>query len=66
MYFINEKYLTLYYMKHPKFPTDKKGFAMSPMREPVDQDGEVAFIFSYLQLVNRQPRKSGRLAGVTA
>jgi len=66
MYFINEKYLKLYYMKHPKFPTDGKGFALSPMRDPIDQDGEVGFIFSYIQLVNRQPRKSGRLAGVTA
>ena len=66
MYFINEKYVKLYYMKHPKFPTDAKGFAVSPMREPVDQDGEVGFIFSYVQLVNSQPRKSGRLTGVTA
>ncbi len=66
MYFINEKYVKLYYIKHPKFPTDAKGFAVSPMREPVDQDGEVGFIFSYVQLVNSQPRKSGRLAGVTA
>lgn len=66
MYFVNEKHVILYYMKHPKFPTDKKGFAVSPMREPIDQDGEVGFIFSYLQLVNKQPRKSGRLAGVTA
>lgn len=66
MYFLNEKYIQLYYMKHPKFPTDGKGFAMSKMREPIDQDGEVGFIFSYIQLVNKQPRKSGRLAGVTA
>jgi hypothetical protein len=66
MYFINEKYLQLYYMKHPKYPTDAKGFAMSPMREPVDQDGEVGFIFSYIQLVNKRPARSGRLAGVTA
>jgi len=66
MYFINEKYVKLYYIKHPKFPTDAKGFAVSTMREPVDQDGEVGFIFSYVQLVNSQPRKSGRLAGVTA
>jgi hypothetical protein len=66
VYFINEKYVNLYYMKHPKFPTDAKGFAVSPMREPVDQDGEVGFIFSYVQLVNRNPRRSGRLAGVTA
>lgn len=66
MYFINEKYVNLYYMKHPQFPTDAKGFAVSPMREPVDQDGQVGFIFSYLQLVNRNPRRSGRLTGVTA
>jgi len=66
IYFINEKYVNLYYMKHPQFPTDAKGFAVSPMREPVDQDGQVGFIFSYLQLVNRNPRRSGRLTGVTA
>lgn len=66
VYFINEKYVKLYYMKHPKYPTDAKGFAVSPMREPVDQDGEVGFIFSYLQLVNSNPRRSGRLTGVTA
>ncbi len=66
IFFINEKYLKLYYMKHPKFPTDAKGFAVSPLRDPVDQDGQVGFIFSYLQLVNSQPRKSGRLVGATA
>lgn len=66
LYMINEKYLKLYYMKHPKFPTDAKGFAVSPMREPVDQDGEVGFIFSYVQLVNSQPRRSGRMSGITA
>lgn len=66
IFFINEKYLKLYYMKHPKFPTDAKGFAVSPLREPVDQDGQVGFIFSYLQLVNSNPRRSGRLVGCTA
>lgn len=66
MYFINEKYLNLYYMKHPQFPTDAKGFAVSPMRDPIDQDGQVGYIFNYVQLVNRNPRRSGRLTGVTA
>lgn len=66
MYFINEKYVTLYFMKHPKFPTDAKGFAVTPLRDPVNQDGQVGFIFWYGQLVNSNPRRSGRLAGVTA
>jgi len=66
MYFINEKYLKLYYMKHPKFPTDAKGFAVTPLRDPVNQDGQVGFIFWYGQLVNSNPRRSGRLTGVTA
>ena len=66
VYFINEKYVQLYYMKHPKFPTDAKGFAVSPLRDPIDQDGQVGFIFSYVQLVNKRPGRSGRLTGVTA
>jgi len=66
IYFLNEKYLQFYHMKHPKFPTDNRGFAVSEMREPVNQDGEVGFIFNYSQLVCDQPRKQGRLVGVTA
>lgn len=66
MYFINEKYLNLYYMKHPKFPTDKNGFIVTDMREPVNQDGQVGFILWYGNLVNSQPRRSGVLRGVTA
>jgi len=66
MYFINEKYLKLYYMKHPKFPTDAKGFTVTPLRDPVNQDGQVGYIFWYGQLVNSNPRRSGRLTGVTA
>ena len=66
VYFINEKYVKMYYMKHPKYPTDAKGFAVTPLRDPVNQDGQVGFIFWYGQLVNSNPRRSGRLAGVTA
>ncbi len=66
VYFVNEKYLKLYYMRHPKHPTDGKGFIVTPLREPVNQDGQVGFIFWYGNLINTQPRRSGVLRGVTA
>jgi hypothetical protein len=66
IFFLNENTLNLYYMKHPKFPTDSRGFAVSKMREPINQDGEVGYIFNYSQLVCDEPRKNGRLVGVTA
>jgi len=66
MYFINEKYLDLYYMKHPKHPTDSKGFTVTPLREPTNQDGQVGFILWYGNMINTQPRRSGVLRGVTA
>lgn len=66
MYFLNEKYLDLYYMNHPKHPTDGRGFTVTPMREPTNQDGQVGFILWYGNLINTQPRKSGVLRGVTA
>jgi hypothetical protein len=66
VYFINEKYLKLYFMKHPKHPTDGKGFTVTPLREPVNQDGQVGFIFWYGNMINTQPRRSGVLRGVTA
>jgi hypothetical protein len=66
MYFINEKYVKLYYMKHAKHPTDSRGMTMTPLREPVDQDGQVGFILWYGNLVNSNPRRSGRVTGATA
>jgi hypothetical protein len=66
MYFINEKYLDLYFMKHPKHSTDGRGFTVTPLREPTNQDGQVGFILWYGNLINTQPRKSGVLRGVTA
>lgn len=66
IWFINEKHLNFYHMQHPKFPTDKKGFTVTPMREPTNQDGQVGYILWYGQLVNDEPRKSGVLVGATA
>lgn len=66
VYFINEKYVNLYYMKHAKHPTDKRGMTMTPLREPVNQDGQVGFLLWYGNLVNTNPRRSGRLVGATA
>lgn len=66
MFFINEKYVKMYYLKHPKHPTDSNGLAMSPLREPINQDGQVGYILSYLQMANSNPRRSGRFVGATA
>lgn len=66
IYFINEKYVKLYYMKHAKHPTDSRGMTLTPLREPTDQDGQVGFILWYGNLVNSQPRKSARATGATA
>ena len=65
MYFLNEKYLDVIYLAHPDFPTDKKGFAMSKMREPTDQDGKVGYILSYLNFICTQPRKQGVIRSVS-
>jgi hypothetical protein len=66
IYFLNMKYLQLYYMKHAKHPTDSRGFTVTPLREPVNQDGQVGFVLWYGNLINTQPRRSGVLRGVTA
>lgn len=66
LYMINEKYVKLYYMKHAKYPTDSNGLTVTPLREPVDQDGQVGYILWAGNLINSQPRRSARATGVTA
>jgi len=63
---LNEKYLRIFTLKHPKYPTDKRGFAMSPFVVPTSQDGQLAYILIYMNLVNTQCRRSGALVGITA
>ena len=65
LYFLNEKYIDLVYMSHPDFPTDKMGFAVSPMRVPTDQDGKIAYIFSYLNLICTKPKRQGVIRSVS-
>ncbi len=66
MFFLNTKYLEMYVGDHPKHPTDKSGFTVTPMKEPHDQDGEVGFILFYGQLINKRPSRSAKSTGVTA
>jgi len=65
LYFLNEKYINLIYMSHPDFPTDKMGFAVSPMRVPTDQDGKVAYIFWYGNLICVKPKRQGVIRSVS-
>jgi len=65
LYFLNEKYLELINMKHPDYPTDKMGFTVTKMREPVDQDGKVAYILFYGNLICTQPRRQGVIRSVS-
>jgi len=65
LYFLNEKYLKVVYLSHPDYPTDKKGFATTKLREPTDQDGKVGYILSYLNFICTQPRKEGVIRSVS-
>lgn len=66
MFFLNTNYIELIVGDHPKHPTDKSGFTVTPMREPHDQDGQVGFILFYGQLINKRPSRSARSSGLTA
>lgn len=65
-YFLNYKYLKVFTLKHPKYPSRQDGFTVTDMREPSDQDGTVGYILNYFQLVNLAPRRSGVGRGITA
>lgn len=66
IWMLNEKYLKLYTLKHPKYPTDKNGIATSPFVVPSTQDGQLAYLIIYLNLIDLQCRKQGVLVGCTA
>lgn len=61
MFFLNTSTFEMRYLPHPKHPTDSNGFAMRPMAEPDNQDGEVGFIFFYHNLICVEPRANGQL-----
>ncbi len=66
VWFLNEKYLYMNTLKHPKYPTDKLGFSQSPLVVPDAQDGQLGFILWYGNLVNTQCRRHAVLVGATA
>ncbi len=61
MFFLNTKTFRYGYLKHPKYKTDKNGFALRPLQAPDRQDGQVGFIFHYHQLACIEPRANGQL-----
>ena len=65
MYFLNERYLKFVTLKHPDYPTDGRGFTVTKMREPTDQDGKVGYILWYGNLICTQPRRQGVDRGIT-
>lgn len=64
MFFLNTKYIKFYTLKHPLYATTKEGFAMSDLRRPDTQDGQLGYIFWYGNLVNTAPRRQGRWTGI--
>jgi len=66
VFFLNEKYLQFYTLKQVGRKSKENGFAMTDMKEPVDQDGEVAQILWYGNLTCNECRRQGRMVGCTA
>lgn len=65
MYMLNENFIDLWHMKHPVHSTNSRGFSVTPMREPINQDGQLGYVLFYGQYLNIQPRLSGRMAGIS-
>jgi len=65
MYLLYEPSLQWYFMKHPKFTTDKYGFAESPNMTPYNQDGGVKRIHTYCALAVNELRRNGKIIGLT-
>lgn len=68
IYFLNTSRLKMHILRNKmeKGSTKKMGISMTEMKKPVDQDGEVAQLLLYCELVCSEPRTQYRLAGVTS
>jgi len=64
-YMLNTNTIDYYYLKHPKHPTDNRGFTMSDLREPTNQDGQIGFILWYGAFVCLNPRHNGVIRGLS-
>ena len=66
MLFLNEDFLKFVHMKHPKHPTDKRGFTYVPLKEGIDQDysykGVSPIIVVLLKIVNKCLTKKTKYA----
>lgn len=65
MFMLNLSTFEYRYLPHPDYPTDSNGFAMRDLREPVNQDGKVGFIFHYHNLICKEPRANTQLNGIS-
>lgn len=65
LYLLNEKYLKFKVLPNAKYKSDKFGFCMTDMKEPIDQDGEVAQMLWYGNLVGSQCRRQGVMQDVS-
>lgn len=81
VWFINEDYLMWYGLKDPEMqqvsfgnthdsvyndaPSTNTGLQFSGMMKPINQYGKVGHIYLFGNLITTQPRRQGRLTGVT-
>lgn len=81
VWFVNEEYIQWYGLKDPDMqqvsvgsnidgvyaeaPSGNTGLQFSGMMKPVNQYGEVGHIYLFGNLTTSQPRRQGRLTGVT-
>ena len=65
IYFLNEKFLQVYTLKHPKYPTDKMGFSVTDLKEPINQDGQIGHILFWGNMVCTNPRFEGVIRSVS-
>lgn len=66
-FFLNTDFLALHTLSNPRLGgTKTMGVSMTKMKEPIDQDGEVAQLIHYGEIVCSQPRTNYQLAGITA
>lgn len=82
VWFLNENYLNWYGLKDPEMtsvnfgsthegtyseaPTNNTGLQIGDFMKPVNQYGQIGHIYLFGNLVTFQPRRHGRLTGVTS
>lgn len=65
MFMLNMDTFDYMYLPHPKYSTDNKGFAIRDFDEPINQDGEISYILSYINVVCKEPRANAQMDGIS-